>query len=58
MGQPVDVIITYSDFKKTDSGLVMPFTKDVNMGMFQFTQKTSKMDINKEINPVVFDMPQ
>ncbi|RTL59521.1 MAG: hypothetical protein EKK37_07065 [Sphingobacteriales bacterium] len=58
MGQQIDITTTFSDFKKTDLGVVLPYTKDINMGMFQMTQKTSKLEVNKDIDPKTFEMPK
>lgn len=58
MGQAVDVTTTYSDHKKTDFGLVLPYTKSVDMGVFQFVQKINKVEVNKAIDPKIFDMPK
>lgn len=58
MGQQIDITTAYSDFKKTDFGLVFPYTKDINMGMFQMTQKTDKLEINKDIDLNTFEMPK
>lgn len=56
MGQTVDVTTTFSDFKKTDFGIVLPYTRNVDMGMFQLAQKVDKVEINKEIDPKIFEM--
>ena len=58
MGQPVDVITTFSGYKKTDIGLVMAFEKNVDMGMFQLNSKVSKVEVNKVIDPKIFEMPK
>ena len=58
MGQAVDVITTYSDHKKTDFGVVFPYTKNVDMGMFQYSQKAGKIEVNKAIDPKIFEMPK
>lgn len=58
MGQAVDVTTTYSDHKKTDFGLVLPYTKSVDMGVFQFVQKIDKVEVNKAIDPKIFEMPK
>ena len=58
MGQAVDVTTTYADYKKTDFGISLPYTKNIDMGMFQLTQKLSKVEVNKEIDPKIFDMPK
>lgn len=56
MGQMVDVTTTFSDFKKTDIGIVLPYTRNVDLGMFQLAQKVNKVEINKEIDPKIFEM--
>jgi len=58
MGQVVDVTITYSDYKKTDFGIMLPYTKNLDMGAFQLTQKIDKVEANKAIDPKIFDMPK
>ena len=58
MGQSVDITTTYSDHKKTDFGVILPYTKNVDMGMFQMSQKTEKVEVNKTIDPKIFDMPK
>jgi hypothetical protein len=56
MGQPVDVTTTYSDYKKTDFGIMMAFAKNIDMGMFQLSSKLNKVEVNKEIDPNIFEM--
>jgi len=58
MGQAVDVTTTFSDHKKTDFGVVLAYTKSVDLGMFQYTQKIDKVEVNKEIDPKIFDIPK
>ncbi|HKC37102.1 MAG TPA: hypothetical protein VKB95_13600, partial [Chitinophagaceae bacterium] len=58
MGQAVDVTTTYSDYKKTDFGIMLPYAKNMDMGMFQLAQKTEKIEVNKEIDLKIFDMPK
>lgn len=58
MGQPVEVTTTFADYKKTDFGIVVPYTRNVDMGMFQLEQKVNKVEVNKEIDPKIFDMPK
>ena len=58
MGQAVEITTTYSDHKKTDFGIVLPYAKNIDMGMFQMSQKTEKVEVNKAIDPKIFDMPK
>ncbi|HET9744150.1 MAG TPA: hypothetical protein VFP97_00470 [Chitinophagaceae bacterium] len=58
MGQSVEVTTTYSDHKKTDFGVTLPYSKNIDMGMFQLSQKTDKAEINKAIDMKIFDMPK
>jgi hypothetical protein len=56
MGQQVDVTTTYSDYKKTDFGIVLAFSKNIDMGMFQLSSKVNKLEVNKEIDPKIFEI--
>jgi hypothetical protein len=58
MGQSVDVTTTYSDHKKTDFGIVLPYAKNIDMGMFQMSQKTENVEVNKAIDPKIFEIPK
>jgi hypothetical protein len=58
MGQQTEVITTFSDYKKTDFGIVLPHTRNVDFGQFQLAQKVNKVEVNKEIDPKMFDMPK
>ena len=55
MGQPVEVVNTYSDYRKTDSGIVLPFAKTIDLGGFSMSSKTNKVEVNKEIDPKIFE---
>ncbi len=58
-GQEVEITITYSDYKKTDFGLVMPFTSEIDFGgNFQIKAIQNKIEFNKDVNPNIFDMPK
>ena len=58
MGQSVDVTTTFSDYKKTDFGIMLPYAKNIDMGMFQLAQKTEKAEVNKEIDTKIFAIPK
>jgi len=58
MGQSVEITTTYSDHKKTDFGIVLPYAKNIDMGVFQMSQKTAKIEVNKAIDPKIFEIPK
>ncbi|MBK5272274.1 MAG: hypothetical protein JJE22_14795 [Bacteroidia bacterium] len=58
MDQPVDVTTIYSDYRKTDFGIVMPYAKNIDMGMFQLSSKVNKVEVNKDIDIKIFEMPK
>ncbi|HEY6978316.1 MAG TPA: hypothetical protein VH396_18590 [Chitinophagaceae bacterium] len=59
MGQSVDIISNYSDYKKTDFGFIFPYTVDTNFnGQFSYTTTITKVEINKPVDPSIFAMPK
>jgi hypothetical protein len=59
MGQEVEVTSTYSDYRKTDYGFVVPYGIEVDFGgNFSFTSVVKKVEINKDIDPAIFAMPK
>jgi hypothetical protein len=57
MGQTVTITTTYSNFQKTDYGVTLPYTSNVDMGQFAMTINTKKVEVNKDIDQKIFDMP-
>lgn len=57
MGQEVTVITTYSDFKKLDNGFIMPFKTTIDMGMMTLESNVKKVEVNKPVDPSIFDLP-
>jgi hypothetical protein len=58
-GQDLEITTTYSNFQKTDVGLVMPYSIDTNYGgQFDMPITVKKVEVNKEIDPSTFDMPK
>lgn len=56
--QDVDVTTTYSDYKKTDGGYMVPTAMAIDLGgQFQFTIAVTKVEMNKTVDPTIFDMP-
>lgn len=58
MGQPVEVVTTFSDHKKTDAGIVLPYARTIDLGGFALSAKVNKIEVNKEIDPKIFDQPK
>lgn len=58
MGQSITITITPSDYQKTDFGVVFPKKNHLDMGQFALDVTVNKIEINKEIDPAIFDMPK
>jgi len=58
MGQPMDIVINYSDYQKPENGFAMPFAIETNYGgQFFLIAKINKVDINQPVDPAIFLMP-
>jgi outer membrane lipoprotein-sorting protein len=59
MGQPTEMTINFSNFKKTDFGVVFPYQTEINIGgQFTITSTLDKVEINKPVDPAIFEMPK
>ena len=56
--QDVDVTTKFSDYRKTDVGYMVPYAMDVDLGQFQLSIAVKKVELNKTIDPAVFEMPK
>ena len=57
MGQQVDITTSYSNFKKTDYGWVVPQNMEINMGnQFSLTGKVNKVEVNPTVDTSIFEM--
>ena len=57
-GQDVTSTTKYSDFKKTDIGYVVPTTLSVNNGAYDVTISYTKVEVNKEVDEKIFEIPK
>jgi hypothetical protein len=57
MGQEVTVTTTYSNYQKTDFGIFMPYTINLDMQQFALDITTKKVEINGAIDESIFAMP-
>jgi hypothetical protein len=59
MAQQVEVVTSYNDYKKTDYGFMVPYTTQLDFGaMFSLTTAVKKVEINKPVDPKIFEMPK
>jgi hypothetical protein len=57
-GQPMDITIGLSDYRKTDSGIAIPYKVETNYGgQFFVTENVSKVDFNQPVDPAIFVKP-
>lgn len=56
--QDVDVTTKFSDYRKTDVGYMIPYAMDIDLGQFQLSIAVKKVEVNKTIDPAVFQMPK
>lgn len=57
-GQDAEQTIIFSDYKKTDAGYPVPYTQQVVLPQVTFNIVNKKVEINKAIDPVIFEMPK
>ena len=48
----------FSDYRKTDGGLMMAFEQSRVLPQYTVNITNKKVEINKEIDPTIFDMPK
>jgi hypothetical protein len=56
-GQDVTVVSTFSNHKKTDIGMVIPYSWTTTQG-FDLAFTITKVTFNSEIDPKIFEMPK
>lgn len=59
MGQAMELSLIFSNFKKADMGITIPYTTEINYGgQFTITNNVNKVELNKTIDPAIFEMPK
>jgi hypothetical protein len=57
-GQDVAITVNYSDYRKTETGYLMPYKLDLDFGgQFQMSIAVKNIELNKTIDPAIFAMP-
>ena len=57
-GQDVMITISYSDYRKTETGYLMPYRMDMDFGgQFQLSIAVKNIELNKTVDPAIFTMP-
>jgi hypothetical protein len=56
MGQEVTVTVNYSDFKKTDYGVSLPYAMNIDMGQFALKSNVKKVEFNNPVDPAIFEL--
>jgi hypothetical protein len=57
-GQPVTITTSYSDYRKTETGFMVPYGIAMDFGQFQLGISVKKIELNKTIDPTIFAMPK
>lgn len=57
-GQDLETTITFNDYKKTDFGYVMAYSQQINLPQITLNVTHKKIEVNKTIDPAIFDMPK
>ena len=57
-GQTVSVTFHFGDYRKTDPGLLVPYSMVIDQPQMSLTFTTKSVDVNKPIDPAFFDMPK
>lgn len=57
-GQTVEVTTTFTDYKKTEQGFVMPHKFETDLGQFTLSYTINKVEVNKPIDVAIFEIPK
>ncbi|HEY4061163.1 MAG TPA: hypothetical protein VGM30_04645 [Puia sp.] len=57
-GQEIETTISYADYKKTDAGFVMYGSRSITLPQYTVNFTNKKIEVNKDVDPKIFDMPK
>ena len=57
-GQDMETTAIFSDYRKLDNGYVINFGQQVSLPMYTLNITHKKVEINKPIDPAIFEMPK
>jgi len=57
-GQDVETTAIFTDYKKTDIGLVMPYSQQIVLPQITLNITNKKIEVNKDIDPAIFEKPK
>jgi hypothetical protein len=57
-GQTAVVTMHFADYRKTDAGLLVAYSWVQELPQYTLTFTTKSVDVNKPIDPAIFDMPK
>jgi hypothetical protein len=57
-GQEMEFAVAFSNYRKPDNGYMMPYTLEQTTPQYTLTITDKKIDVNKDIDPKIFDMPK
>ncbi len=58
MGQEITLTATFSDYKQSDFGIFFPSKTHLDMGQFALDVSANKVEVNKDIDITIFNMPK
>jgi hypothetical protein len=57
-GAPMEVTVTFSDYRKTDNGFVFPFAQALDLPQYSLNITNKKVTVNSTVDPAIFQMPK
>jgi len=57
-GQEIETTAIFSDYKKTDAGYTVAYSQQVVLPQVSLNITNKKVEVNKDIDPAIFEMPK